>query len=89
VGEDTKITLSMNDAKTLMTQILPAGGNSPVVHFAKDITFMRAFIYSLVCGENSGQISMSEFLAGCNRFGVDNPCPIITKRLATYGNAED
>jgi len=54
VGEDTKITLSMNDAKTLMTQILPAGGNSPVVHFAKDITFMRAFIYSLVCGENSG-----------------------------------
>jgi hypothetical protein len=23
------------------------------------------------------------------RFGIDNPCPIITKRLANYGNQED
>jgi hypothetical protein len=29
------------------------------------------------------------FLAGCNRFGLDNPCPTITKRLAIYGNLED
>ena len=79
----------MTDAKALMTQVIPAGGNSPSVHFAKDVTFMRAFIYALVCGENSGKISMSEFLAGCNRFGIDNPCPIMSKRLSTYGNTEE
>ena len=32
---------------------------------------------------------MSEFLSGCNRFGIDNPCPILTKRLSTYGNDEN
>jgi hypothetical protein len=31
---------------------------------------------------------MAEFLAGCNRYGIDNPCPIITKRLSHYGNDE-
>lgn len=29
-----------------------------------------------------------EMMAGCNRFGVDNPVPVITKRLALYGNEE-
>ena len=28
-------------------------------------------------------------MAGCNRFGIDNPCPIITKRLSFYGNTEE
>lgn len=28
-------------------------------------------------------------MAGCNRFGIDNPCPIITKRLSFYGNTDD
>jgi hypothetical protein len=28
-------------------------------------------------------------LAACNRFGIDSPCPIITKRLHNYGNNEE
>lgn len=28
-------------------------------------------------------------MAGCNRYGVDNPLPIVTKRLAMYGNQEE
>lgn len=28
-------------------------------------------------------------MAGCNRFGIDHPCPIITKRLSSYGNSDD
>ena len=28
-------------------------------------------------------------MAGCNRFGIDNPLPIITKRLAMHGNQEE
>jgi len=59
------------------------------VHFANDISFLRAFIYSLVCGENGPEVSQPQFLAACNRFGIDNPCPIITKRLSCYGNSED
>jgi len=59
------------------------------VHFPRDITCFRAYIYALVCGQNTGQIAKPQFLAGCNRFGIDNPCPIVTKRLANYGNPED
>jgi hypothetical protein len=29
-----------------------------------------------------------EFLAGCNRFALDNPTPTINVRLAFYGNEE-
>jgi hypothetical protein len=28
-------------------------------------------------------------LAACNRFGVDNPCPIISKKLTIFGNTDD
>jgi len=30
-----------------------------------------------------------KILAGCNRFGIDNPCPTISKRLSLYGVPED
>ena len=61
----------------------------PSIHFAKNITYTRAFIYALTCGSNNNEVNPSAFLAACNRFGIDNPCPIITKRLALYGNQED
>jgi hypothetical protein len=28
-------------------------------------------------------------VAACNRFGLDNPCPTITKRLGFYGNQDE
>jgi len=34
-------------------------------------------------------VNEDELLAACNRFGLDNPCPSITKRLAWFGNQED
>jgi len=43
----------------------------------------------LVCGENNKEVTKQQFLAGCNRFGIDNPCPIITKRMSNFGNSED
>ena len=43
----------------------------------------------MVSGTNTEKISQVQFLVACNRFGIDNPCPIITKRLSCYGNAED
>ena len=42
-----------------------------------------------MCGKNNFECAEMEFVAGCNRFGLDNPCPIITRRLATYGNEEN
>ena len=53
--------------------------------FAKNITYTRAFIYALTCENNSNEITSIAFLAACNRFGIDNPCPIITKRIGLYG----
>lgn len=50
---------------------------------------MRALIYAMMCGKNDFNCTESEFVAGCARFGLDNPTPIITKRLATYGNEEN
>jgi hypothetical protein len=39
-----------------------------------------------MCGENTQEVNSMEFAAGCNRYGIDNPLPIITRRLALYGN---
>ena len=41
-----------------------------------------------MCGKNQYHVAIEEFLAGCNRFGLDNVCPIITRRLAHYGNED-
>ena len=43
----------------------------------------------MMCGTNGKSFSEIEFLAGCNRFGLDNPTPIISARVAPYGNAEN
>ena len=42
-----------------------------------------------MCGKNGFECSDNEFVAGCNRFGLDNPVPIITRRLASFGNEEN
>jgi hypothetical protein len=73
----------------MLRSIIPVKPPTPNVHFAKDITIIRAFVYSLVCEDNRKTISAEAFLAGCNRYGIDNPCPIITKRIGLYGLSED
>jgi len=52
-------------------------------------TIRRAFLYSLICKDNSSNVNLVEFLAGCNRFGLDSPSPIIHKRISLYGNEDD
>ena len=42
----------------------------------------------MMCGRNGIEVNDVEFVAGCNRFGLDNPTPIITKRFSTYGNED-
>lgn len=43
----------------------------------------------MMCGSNDYNVYEQEFISGCNRFGLDNPAPIITRRLSTYGNEEN
>ena len=43
----------------------------------------------MMCSDNKGEITETTFSAGCHRFGLDNPTPVITKRLSTYGNSEE
>lgn len=85
LGQD----ISYLDVQKIVRGIMPAKPPTPNVHFAKDITIVRAFVYSLVCEDNCNVISAQAFLAGCNRYGIDNPCPTITKRMALYGLTED
>ena len=44
--------------------------------FAGHMCAARALMYAMMCGRNGYEVSEQEFLAGCNRFGIDNPLPI-------------
>lgn len=57
-----------------------------MVTFPTSIATLRALVYSFMCGTNAADVNEFEFLAGCNRFALDNPLPTITKRVAFYGN---
>ena len=73
----------------MFEKLIPEKSPSPAVYWGRDITMMRAFIYSLVCGDNSKEVTSENFLAACNRFGLDNPCPTISKRLGNFGNQDE
>lgn len=61
----------------------------PAVSFSGTIAFHRAMVYAFMCGTNGDDVNDFEFLAGCNRYAVDNPLPTVTKRIAYYGNHDD
>lgn len=58
-GNDANTTwkISMKDFKRLMASIVPQKSPSPSVHFSREISHIRAFIYSLICGDNSNVIN--------------------------------
>ena len=39
-----------------------------------------------MCGGNNNEVNEVELLAGCNRFGVENPLQVVSRRLAFFGN---
>ncbi len=80
---------SIDEIDRVVQTCLPLISNSAFAKFPGQFTIRRAFLYSLVCKENTGQVNLVDFLAGCNRFGLDNPTPTIHKRIGLYGNEED
>ncbi len=55
----------------------------------KNISQMRALLYMYCSGPNQSTVNPEQFIAGINRFALDNPIPTITSRLAWYGNEEN
>ena len=84
-GESSE--LSIDNISSIMSN-LQQKQNYQFLSFGGNICQLRAFIYATMCGKNGFNCSEPEFIAGCNRYGLDNPTPIITRRLATYGNEE-
>jgi len=62
------------------------GAGNQFLDWANQTTLTRAYLYAMMCADIKGEINETSFSAGCNRFGLDNPVPTITKRLAHYGN---
>lgn len=60
----------------------------PFLRYPEKIGTVRALLYAFMCGDNTSEINEMEMMAGCQRYGVDNPAPVVTKRLAYYGNDE-
>ena len=80
---------SCDEIDRLVQSCLPLISSSAFAKYPGHLTILRAFLYSLICKENTASINLVEFLAGCNRFGLDNPAPTIQKRIGLYGNEED
>ena len=64
-------------------------GTIQVLSWPGNFTLTRAYLYADLCGELQAEVNEQAFSAGVHRFGIDNPTPTITQRLATYGNTED
>jgi hypothetical protein len=46
-------------------------------------------IYALMTSQNTNRMNVSQFMAGVSRYGVENPTPVIKKRIALFGNTDD
>jgi hypothetical protein len=79
----------MDEIDKIIINNLPSHFASAFVSYPRHIANRRAFIYALLCGDNQNKINQNEFLAACYKYGLDNPCPSVTKRLSLYGNDED
>jgi hypothetical protein len=54
------------------------------------ISTIRAYIYSCMAGEDNTNVFTDDiFLAGCNRFSIENPVPSVSIRCGLYGNSKD
>lgn len=75
--------------RKLLKKFLPDRSNSPMLNFCTDISFIRSYLYGIICGGNNEILTADQFVAGCNRFGIDSPCPTIIKKMSSFGNSEE
>jgi hypothetical protein len=68
---------------------VPERSISPLLGFPKEIGFIRAYLYGIMCGNNDRMITSEQFLAGCQRHGIDSPCPTLIKKMSAFGNESE
>jgi hypothetical protein len=82
--------VSIDHVTSILTESRVIPLNVPhFLQYSSEITATRALIYALMTGKNNNSINEVQFIAGCNRFGIENPTPTIKKRIALYGNTVD
>ena len=63
---------------------------NPLISYPGKMSQIRAYIYACTSGDkNTNVFSDDEFLAGCNRFSIENPVPSVVVRCALYGNTRE
>lgn len=85
---EQRAEVTYDNVQSIMTN-LQSKQTFQFLSFGSSISQLRALTYAMMCGKNDFNVYDIEFVSGCNRFGLDNPVPIITKRLSTYGNEEN
>ena len=64
--------------------------DNPLVKFTGPMSQVRGYIFAAIASEdNTNVIQDSAFIAGCNRFALDNPVPSVSSRCSLYGNSRD
>lgn len=63
---------------------------NPLISYPGKMSQIRAYIYACTSGDkNTNVFSDDEFLAGCNRYSIENPVPSVVVRCALYGNTRE
>jgi hypothetical protein len=91
-ADESRNSVTLENARDVIMDVRNRAGKtalSSVVTFPNHVATLRALIYAYMCGTNQADLNEFEFLAGCNRFALDNPTPTITRRMAFYGNVEE
>ena len=61
----------------------------PMVGWCGTISQIRAYIFSLLAGEdNDSSFGVNHLIAGLSRFGSDNPVPPVSTKCSLYGNSK-
>jgi len=86
---DSSQDFTFDMMQQVMREISRTKSPSALVHFPGLMSNIRAYIYAMLSGDNGFLVSEEEIKAACSRFGLDNPCPSVTRRLAWYGNQDE
>lgn len=91
--ENTKAACELDNFTEIVDATIPeaeAGLENPMMKFVGPMSMVRGYIYAAIASDdNSNVIQDTCFLAGCNRFALENPVPTVSTRCGLYGNSRD
>ena len=92
--ESTKAECELDNLTEIITATMPDESNvsldNPLMKYTGPMAMVRGYIYAAIASEdNTNVIQDSAFIAGCNRYALDNPVPTVSTRCGLYGNSRD